>query len=675
MTSREPVSFNPPDSETGLDPLDLIRESVIGCDGSGRITSWNRAAQSIYGWPAHAALGQDIDDLLATDGSREGVVVRRHRDGHEVLVDLRLTTQRGPSGAVLCTIETGQDVTAMHAAEDSRLYSDQRYHSLFRAVAASFWELDTSVVNDMVVELVRTGVSDLAGYFVDHPAYVRKLMQATRILDVNQQTADLFGNGKKAEFVGSIDFFWPDESLPAYSQALLADIADQSSFITEARFRKLNGDLFDGLFTCAFPPPRSGHRTIMVGVIDLTDRKRAYAEMERSERRYKGLFRHTPVALCQLDESALVPIYDAFARDGITDLEPLFEADPNLLTHLLDLLRVADANEYALTLLGAASLDDLQGPVTPFWEKGRATVRRAFAARYAGQASFQEETRLVTRDGRIIDVLFGANYQKGEDQQRQIILSFVDIGERIKAQDTLSRVQADFAHAARISMLGELTASIAHEVNQPLGAIVANGQAGQRWLSREVPNVEQALKSTLNMVADARRASDIIGRIRAMAINRAPKRELLLVNDMISDSMVFLAHEMQARDVEASLDLAPGLPACSLDPTQIQQVLVNLCINAIQAMTQHGSPKRLLRVGTGRNEAGDICCTVEDSGLGIAPDHIEHLFDSFFTTKDTGMGMGLPICRSIIEAHGGTLAVDNQSRLGGARFTFTIPAV
>ncbi|MFK4810387.1 PAS domain S-box protein [Devosia sp. ZW T5_3] len=247
-----------------------------------------------------------------------------------------------------------------------------------------------------------------------------------------------------------------------------------------------------------------------------------------SGERYRDLFHHTPLALCQLDETATMPFFQEFLGSGQTDVSAYLESHPGTLVWLLERYKIVNSNRYSMEMFEAREVGDMLGPTGRFWnEEGRGTVARCIAARLRGEASYREDTKMVTLRGRVIDVRFGCDWLMFPDGQHQVLLSFEDIGERVKAQQTLNRVQADFAHAARISMLGELTASIAHEVNQPLGAIVANGQAGLRWLQREVPDIEHALESTTDMIADARRASDIIGRIRAMAVNRTPKRERL----------------------------------------------------------------------------------------------------------------------------------------------------
>ena len=176
------------------------------------------------------------------------------------------------------------------------------------------------------------------------------------------------------------------------------------------------------------------------------------------------------------------------------------------------------------------------------------------------------------------------------------------------------------------------------------------------------------------IIDDAGRAADIVARTRAMAVRRATQATTLSLHGVIEESMIFLRHELQSKGIVLSLDLAPALPRVTGDRTQLQQVVVNLAINAVQAMAQSDAPRRALLIETALSEAGTVRCTFQDSGPGIDPQHLDHLFDSFFTTKNAGMGMGLSISRSIIEAHAGRIRADNELVLGGARFSFELPA-
>lgn len=242
-----------------------------------------------------------------------------------------------------------------------------------------------------------------------------------------------------------------------------------------------------------------------------------------------------------------------------------------------------------------------------------------------------------------------------------------------QAQEELRNTQAELTHMMRVMTMGELAASIAHEVNQPLASIITNGETGLRRLAQSEPDVEAVQKLIGRMVADARRAFGIIDRIRAMVTRQAPQQTALPLNDVVQESMDLLRHEFQSRNISISLDLAPALPSVVGDRTQLQQVVVNLAINAVQALAQSMGARRSVSIRTVLSDPKTVSCFVEDSGRGIEAEHLPHLFDSFFTTKNTGMGIGLPICRSIIEAHHGQIRADSNSPLGGARFSFSLP--
>jgi C4-dicarboxylate-specific signal transduction histidine kinase len=236
----------------------------------------------------------------------------------------------------------------------------------------------------------------------------------------------------------------------------------------------------------------------------------------------------------------------------------------------------------------------------------------------------------------------------------------------------LAKAQSELAHVTRVTGLGVLTASIAHEVNQPLSAIATNSESSLRWLTRDEPDIEKVRLLTKRVVADARRASEIIERIRDMMSRQAPEKQLLSIDDVINESLSFLHHELQEKGIIMSLDLTRELPQIVGDRIQLQQVIVNLTINAVQAMTQLALADRRISVRTMLSDPDTVCCSIEDSGPGIDPEHFPRLFDSFFTTKDTGMGIGLAICQSIVEAHGGSIRASNDSALGGACFSFDL---
>jgi PAS domain S-box-containing protein len=242
-----------------------------------------------------------------------------------------------------------------------------------------------------------------------------------------------------------------------------------------------------------------------------------------------------------------------------------------------------------------------------------------------------------------------------------------------QAELALHQAQSELAHATRLTALGELTASIAHEVNQPLAAIIANGDACLRWLQRDPPDLAKAGDSVEAMISDGNRASEVVRRIRALAKYSAPHATLVNVNEVIEEVVLLVRREIISSMVTVTLDLASDLPAVLFDRVQLQQVIINLVVNSIQAMTDNGDRLRKLVICSSRNASNEVHIAVTDTGVGIDADTKKRLFEAFFTTKSNGMGIGLSICRSIIEGKGGRIwATPNDGP--GATFQFTLTA-
>jgi C4-dicarboxylate-specific signal transduction histidine kinase len=242
------------------------------------------------------------------------------------------------------------------------------------------------------------------------------------------------------------------------------------------------------------------------------------------------------------------------------------------------------------------------------------------------------------------------------------------------AQEMLTQLQGEVAHAARLSILGELTASIAHEVIQPLTAIGSNIEATQLWLERLPLNLEEVRELMARTATEVQRAADIIHRVRAMAVRSAPEQLRMAVNPVIEEAMLFLRHELQQNSVGVSLHLEDHLPEIHGDRVQLQQVIVNLAVNAIQAMNNTETTARRLLISTALTTDDCVYITFEDTGPGIASASRDRVFESFFTTKSGGMGIGLPICRTIIEAHRGRIDVAYRSGSGGALIKIILPS-
>jgi signal transduction histidine kinase len=239
-------------------------------------------------------------------------------------------------------------------------------------------------------------------------------------------------------------------------------------------------------------------------------------------------------------------------------------------------------------------------------------------------------------------------------------------------QLTAQEAKAQLAHVARVTALGELTASIAHEVNQPLAATMINGNASLNFLAAQPPNLEEIKQAIECIVNDTRRASDVIARVRGLAKRTPPHKESLDINETINEIILLTNNEIQNNSVSLQVQFAEGLPPVPGDRVQLQQVVLNLVLNAIEAMNGVAEVSRELLVRTAANRPNTVLVAIHDTGSGLEPGKIESLFDAFYTTKHDGMGMGLAISRTIIEAHGGRIwAESNAPR--GAILQFTLP--
>jgi PAS domain S-box-containing protein len=240
------------------------------------------------------------------------------------------------------------------------------------------------------------------------------------------------------------------------------------------------------------------------------------------------------------------------------------------------------------------------------------------------------------------------------------------------AEEALRKAQMELAHVARVTTLGELAASIAHEVNQPLAGVVANAEAGLRWLDREIPDLDAARRSMEMIVGDGNRASEVIRRVRALARNTDIEKVPIDVNELLSEVIVLVRAELISQQVSVRTEFASALPDILADRVQLQQVIINLIMNGIEAMQSVTDRQRELVIRSGQDETSQVFVSVTDCGVGIAAENADRLFNPFFTTKSGGMGMGLSICRSIMDAHRGRLwATANMSR--GATVQFVLP--
>jgi PAS domain S-box-containing protein len=343
--------------------------------------------------------------------------------------------------------------------------------------------------------------------------------------------------------------------------------------------------------------------------------------------------------------------------------------------------RILDANESYLRPIGYSREDLVSGrmnwkEMTPA-EWNAADDRRTLQLNATGTCEPYEK-EYFHKSGRRVPVLIGAAMFERRSSEGVGFVLDLTVRKRAEAEARESErryreVQMELAHANRVATMGQLSASIAHEINQPIGAAVTYTDAALRWLGADPPNLEEVRKALGLILESTVRAGEVMDRIRALVKKAPPQKDSLEINEVILEVIALTSREMEKNGISAQAQLAESLPAIQGDRVQLQQVIVNLLMNAIEAMSGMSEGPRELLISTANSDPG-VLVSVRDSGPGLTPESVERLFESFYTTKPRGLGMGLSICRSIVEAHDGRLwASANLPR--GASFQFALPAI
>ena len=510
--------------------LDLTHDTVFVRDMNDVINYWNRGAEERYGWTREEAVGkvshqlmqttfpaplEEINAALLRTSRWEGELVHTKRDGTKVVVASRWSIRQDEQGRPAAILETNNDITERKKADAALRESERRYRNIFQTTGVSIWEEDFSEVKAAIDEFKARGVRDFRQYLVEHPEFVEQAMGMVKIVDVNNATVNLFEAQTKDELLASLHKVFMPETAEVFVEELIAIAEGQTSFESETVLQTLNGGKLAVLFTIAFPPEPTKMDSVLVSIMDITERK--------------------------------------------------------------------------------------------------------------------------------------------------------------QTQEALLQARAELARVARVTTLGELTASIAHEVNQPIAAVVTNAGAGLRWLAAQPPHLDEARQALERIIKNGNRASEVIGRIRALVKKAPAQKDRLDINDTILEVVALTRSEGETNRVSLQTRLANDLPPIPGDRVQLQQVILNLIVNAIEAMSGTSAGPRGVLINSEKDGSKGVLVAVRDSGAGLGSVSLEHLFDAFYTTKPDGMGMGLAISRSIIEAHGGRLwAEPNQGP--GATFSFSLPA-
>jgi PAS domain S-box-containing protein len=610
--------------------LDLTHDTIFVRDMHDVITFWNRGAEELYGWKSEQAVGkvshqltqtifparlEEINAELLRTGRWDGELVHTKRDGTQVAVASRWALQRDEQGSPTAILETNNDITERKRAEKERerlLAREQAAHA--KAVAAQ--------------HLVRDLVNSIEGIVWEADA------RTFQFLFVSQQAQRVLGY--PVERWLSEPTFWKDHIHPddrewaaAFCVAATADKRDH-----EFEYRMIAADgrtvWLRDLVTVVVEGDRA---TKLRGVmVDVTERKRA-------EYLTGHVFESSP------DCMAIIGRDYRFQR-----VNPVYE----------QYWGVPAGRTVGMHMAEIMGRDG-------FEQRGKPDLDRCFAGEEVSYADWFTTPRPTYR-------AISVSPLRPDSQQVEAALVIArDLTDYMRAAEALREVQTELAHVNRVTTMGQLAASIAHEVSQPIAATVTNADAALRWLGGHPPDLEEVRQTLDAIIRDGNRAGDVIGRIRTLIKKVPPRYDQLDINEAILEVIEVTRSELLRSSVSLRTELANGLPLIRGDRIQLQQIVLNLIMNAVEAMSDASKGSRDLLISTAEDISNGVLVAVRDSGPGLNPESLERLFDPFYTTKPSGMGMGLSICRSIVEVHGGRIwAAANVPQ--GASFHFSLRA-
>ncbi|XOK13112.1 sensor histidine kinase [Agrobacterium tumefaciens] len=393
------------------------------------------------------------------------------------------------------------------------------------------------------------------------------------------------------------------------------------------------------------------------------------AALKESEERYRSIFDRTRVALWERDYSKLHALLMGLKQRGITDIRAHARANPGFAQQCIDLITVVASNEAGKEMLGYDS--SIRGTLQQSVVSSSGKFVDVLQAIIDNRPVFEDKVVVRTDTGEDKLVLLSISFPAEAASFNRVVVSMVDITQREMALKALAEAQAELTKASKAAAVGAMSASLSHELNQPLGAIIVNAQTLLRWLDRDPPDIAAARRSAERMIRDGQRASEIIQNTRSLLAHTSGKMETFDLDEFIDETLSLLEHELERSGTTVHVEKTATPPITAVR-IELQQVLINLLTNAIQAMDEAGTGNRTITVRKEREDRDNIHIAVHDNGPGFPVQMKEKLFSPFFTTKETGMGMGLSICRTTLEARGGRLTGDNHP-LGGAVFTISMP--
>lgn len=638
--------------------VESTNDAIFSRTPEGIITSWNRGAEQMFGFPAEEIIGRHISAIIPDDrtdeikdildsarrgGSRRLETVRLRKDGQRINVALAISTIRDPHERIVGAAVIARDITERKRIEERQARA-ARHTTLRAEVAAAFNESQGSL---------RTILQICAEAVVRHldAAFARiwTINDEKNLLEL-QASAGLYTHldGKHARIpVGSHEI----GLVAAERKPDVTNNIQEDERVSDKEWARR-----EGLISFAgYPLAVEGH---LVGGIAM------FARQTLEPDTFEVLASIAPIIAQGVErkraEEQLLLI--KYTIDHVSDSAARITSDARLVF----------VNEACCKSLGYTREELLQLTVHDIDPN---FPRELWAEHYHNlriQKSLTLESNHRRKDGHVFPIELSLTFLEYNGQEYSFAFGR-DITERKRAERKTRRLQTELEHAARAMTMGALASSIAHEVNQPLAGIVTNGSACLRWLAMEPPDLEEARHAVNRIIRDGHRASEVIMRARALLKKTPPRKTSLDINEVVRETIAFAQHEVQKSEIHLQTKFSPELPTVAGDKIQLQQVLLNLLMNGIDALKAAADGERKLSIETRPHEEDKILVSVKDSGVGLDAGSPDKMFEAFYTTKEEGMGMGLSISRSIIEAHGGRLwATPNDGK--GATFQFTLSA-
>jgi len=434
-----------------------------------------------------------------------------------------------------------------------------------------------------------------------------------------------------------------------------------------------------GTFAIYYREPRSPteqERNLIDQITHLAsiaiERARAEELVRDSERRYRYIFESAGASIWEEDFSQVKAAIDELKAGGVRDFRQYFAAHPEFVERAIAMVRILDVNDATVRLFAAQDKQELLVSLDRvFTPETRDVFTGELTALAEGATGFESQTSLRTLKGDPLSVVFTIAFPAEPAELNSVLVTVTDVTEQKRAEDALRQARADIAHVSRVTTLGEMAASITHEVDQPLSGVVINANACLRFLAGPSPNLDEARDGLHAIARDGRRASEVTARIRSLARRAPAEKERLDVNAVILEVVALADGDARRARARVRTELAGQLPRVLGDRGQLQQIVFNLLLNGLEAMSAVVDRQRELVISTHAETADRVHVAVRDTGIGIDPLQAHRMFEAFYTTKRGGMGMGLSISRTIIEQQGGRLwAVPNKGP--GATFHFTV---